>query len=253
MSTKLFFSTFILIFLAELGDKTQLAAMARAATEVGGKWTVFLAASSALVLSTLVAVTLGTALTRVVPESAIKVTAGILFVLFGLFILSEVVFGARLPRLAGKPGIMSHVALRMAAQFEQAAADDYRTLAEQITDERMKALMLALADEEASHARRVRSADLAFEKTPIKQVSREALPQSEALNHDVSSQDESIIEHAIEHETATADFYSVLGRGSTLPELRQTFEALAVDERQHAARLREFLDERDGDAPSLRA
>ena len=88
---KMFGSTFILIFLAELGDKTQLAAMARAADGPSGssaKWIVFLAASSALVLSTLIAVFLGGALKALIPdERYIKIAAGALFVVFGAWIL----------------------------------------------------------------------------------------------------------------------------------------------------------------------
>ena len=102
MNLKLFLSTFLLIFLAELGDKTQLAAMARAATSDGGKWIVFSAAASALVFSTLIAVLVGGVLSRYVPERVIKALAGTLFVAIGLLFLYRAVVpaGARAARIA---------------------------------------------------------------------------------------------------------------------------------------------------------
>ena len=59
MDPKLFLTVFGTVFLAELGDKTQLAALTRTAAADGSKWTVFFAASAALVVSTLVAVLIG--------------------------------------------------------------------------------------------------------------------------------------------------------------------------------------------------
>ena len=50
MNRSLFWTTFATVFLAEVGDKTQLAAMT-ATVRSGQIWTVFLAASAALVLS----------------------------------------------------------------------------------------------------------------------------------------------------------------------------------------------------------
>ena len=87
MDWSLFFSTFVLIFLAELGDKTQLAAMARAATNGHGKWTVFFGASLALVVSTLLAVFFGSLLARFVPPHIIKIAAGVLFIVCGGLLL----------------------------------------------------------------------------------------------------------------------------------------------------------------------
>ncbi len=92
---KLFGGTFILIFLAELGDKTQLAAMAKTADSpdnIMAKWVVFLAASLALVASTFIAVFLGHLLKAVVPdERYIKIAAGALFLIFGFSILYETI------------------------------------------------------------------------------------------------------------------------------------------------------------------
>ena len=88
MNWKIFASTFLLIFLAELGDKTQLAVMLQSA--VHGRSTVFLAASLALVLSTLLGVFLGGVLSRLVSERVIHGVGGALFIVFGLVMLYSV-------------------------------------------------------------------------------------------------------------------------------------------------------------------
>jgi putative Ca2+/H+ antiporter (TMEM165/GDT1 family) len=79
-------STFGLIFLAELGDKTQLAAIAMSA-ESKAPLTVFVGAVLALALVTLIAVALGSTLTRVVPARYIRMAAGALFVVIGVLML----------------------------------------------------------------------------------------------------------------------------------------------------------------------
>jgi len=83
MDWKLLASTFGLIFLAELGDKTQLATFGLAA---GGssRLAVFLGASLALVATTALAVLLGDAVARVVPEVWLRRGAGVLFVVLGV-------------------------------------------------------------------------------------------------------------------------------------------------------------------------
>lgn len=87
MSWSLFASTFAAIFLAEMGDKTQLAAFAMAGS--GSKLTVFVAASLALVATTAIAVLLGGVVNRYVPAVWVRRGAGALFILIGLwFVLS---------------------------------------------------------------------------------------------------------------------------------------------------------------------
>jgi len=88
MNWKIFGSTFLLIFLAELGDKTQLAVMLQSA--VHGRGVVFWAASIALVCSTLLGVVLGGVLSRLVSERIIHGVGGVLFIVFGLLMLYSV-------------------------------------------------------------------------------------------------------------------------------------------------------------------
>ncbi len=89
MDIKLLLTTFGLVFLAELGDKTQLATFCFSA-DCDSKLSVFLGSAGALVLSSLIAVVFGAAVSRVVPPSYIKIGAGIFFVLVGVWTLYAV-------------------------------------------------------------------------------------------------------------------------------------------------------------------
>lgn len=75
---------FITVFLAELGDKTQLVTLMLAA-QSGHPWQVFLGAGAALVTSSLLGVLLGQWLGRVLPPNLVKQGAGALMVGLGLF------------------------------------------------------------------------------------------------------------------------------------------------------------------------
>jgi len=85
---KLFASTFVAIFLAELGDKTQLATLSLAA---GGssRLIVFAGAALALVATSAVAVVAGEAVSRVIPPVWIRRGAGALFIVLGAIFLLE--------------------------------------------------------------------------------------------------------------------------------------------------------------------
>ena len=88
--TKLFLSTFATIFVAELGDKTQLAALSLSAAsgERRARFIVFAASALALVATSAIAVAAGEAVSRVVPPVWMRRIAGALFVVMGaLFLL----------------------------------------------------------------------------------------------------------------------------------------------------------------------
>ncbi len=88
MDWRVFFSTFWLLFLAELGDKTQLAVISLASSEKK-PLAVFLGATFALVLVTLIGVMIGNHLDRWIPKELVHKGAGLLFVLLGLFIFFQ--------------------------------------------------------------------------------------------------------------------------------------------------------------------
>ncbi|MFM7266185.1 MAG: TMEM165/GDT1 family protein [Cyanobium sp.] len=80
-----FLSTATTVFLAELGDKTQLAALLLSA-ESGRPVVVFVGASLALICSSLVGVLLGRWLSTVMPAHQLERLAGILMVALGLWL-----------------------------------------------------------------------------------------------------------------------------------------------------------------------
>ena len=86
MDWRILASTFALIFVAELGDKTQLAAMAMAA-DSKAPVAVFAGAILALAIVTLIGVAIGGTLTRFIPAEWIKRGAGVLFIAVGAFML----------------------------------------------------------------------------------------------------------------------------------------------------------------------
>jgi len=77
MDIKTFLTVFTTVFLAELGDKTQLATMLFATEQQVSKWTVFLGAALALVIASALGVVAGTVLTQYISPKHLQVIAGI--------------------------------------------------------------------------------------------------------------------------------------------------------------------------------
>jgi putative Ca2+/H+ antiporter (TMEM165/GDT1 family) len=82
---KTFSTVFITVFLAEIGDKTQLATMLFSADPQTNKWIVFAGSSVALVLAAGIGVLVGAQLERFVSPRVLKLIAGIGFIAIGLW------------------------------------------------------------------------------------------------------------------------------------------------------------------------
>lgn len=87
MDPKLFLSIFAVVFVAELGDKTQLATVLFASRENVSLWLVFAAASAALLLSTALGVAAGATVSRLVEPRILSLVAGAGFILIGVWTL----------------------------------------------------------------------------------------------------------------------------------------------------------------------
>ena len=91
MNLEAMISIFSSIFLAELGDKTQLATLCFCCTfqDKINRLEVFLAASSALVLATGLGVAAGQAFGLFAKPNFLKAGAGLIFIILGLILLHE--------------------------------------------------------------------------------------------------------------------------------------------------------------------
>lgn len=83
---KLFISTFTVIFLAELGDKTQIATILLSA-QSSSKLLVFIGSASALVASSLCCSILGGVINKYISAHLIQSAAGIAFIVIGILLL----------------------------------------------------------------------------------------------------------------------------------------------------------------------
>ncbi len=88
MNWRVMLTTFGVIFLAEMGDKTQLAAMTLA-SQTGKPWAVLAGAILALAAVSAVGVAVGSALGHYLPLQWIKRAAGAAFIIIGALILFE--------------------------------------------------------------------------------------------------------------------------------------------------------------------
>jgi Ca2+/H+ antiporter, TMEM165/GDT1 family len=86
MDLRLLFMTFVTVFLAELGDKTQLATLAFA-IESKSRVAVFLGSALALVTTSAIAVIAGETMSRLVAPALLKRLAGVSFLIIGVWVL----------------------------------------------------------------------------------------------------------------------------------------------------------------------
>lgn len=89
MEPKLLATVFLTVFLAELGDKTQLATLLFAAREKANLLTVFVAASSALIAATAIGVAAGAIIANYLDPKILSYVAGVAFILVGVWTIAQ--------------------------------------------------------------------------------------------------------------------------------------------------------------------
>ena len=86
MNVDVALKTFGLIFIAELGDKTQLVTLSLASS-TNSRWSVFAGSVLALACTSLLAVAVGQGLGRIVPPGWLERFSGLLFIAVGAWFL----------------------------------------------------------------------------------------------------------------------------------------------------------------------
>ncbi|MEN8176350.1 MAG: TMEM165/GDT1 family protein [Pseudomonadota bacterium] len=87
MDLKIFLTVFTVVFIAELGDKTQLATLLFAADKEVSKLTVFFGASLALILTSAIGVLAGGLISQYISEKHLHYLAGVGFIGIGIWTL----------------------------------------------------------------------------------------------------------------------------------------------------------------------
>jgi putative Ca2+/H+ antiporter (TMEM165/GDT1 family) len=100
MDFALLASTFVTVFLAELGDKTQLAIVTISGTS-SRPGAVFAGSSAALVLASLLGAAAGGSLSAVIPTNALQLAASVGFLVIGLRLIQRSSAGSEASDEAG--------------------------------------------------------------------------------------------------------------------------------------------------------
>jgi len=88
MLITLLFTTFFTVFLAEMGDKTQLTTITLSST-TNKPLAVFIGSSIALILATLLGALAGGSISNLIPAFLLKLLSGIVFLFIGINLLSK--------------------------------------------------------------------------------------------------------------------------------------------------------------------
>ena len=87
MELKVLLTVFVTVFIAELGDKTQLATMLFASDKEVSKWVVFAGASLALIATSALGVMAGGLVSSFVTPRQLQLVAGAGFIAIGMWTL----------------------------------------------------------------------------------------------------------------------------------------------------------------------
>ncbi len=86
---KLALNVFVMIFLTELGDRTQVATLLVAADRPAHRVAVFAGAAAALVLATAIGVLAASWIAHYVPQKTLHIGVALMFIIIGLWTLKQ--------------------------------------------------------------------------------------------------------------------------------------------------------------------
>lgn len=230
MNWRILFGSFGLVFLAELGDKTQLAALAFSA-QSQRPWSVFFGTSLALICSTALAVSCGSLLTRIIPPKYLELGAGVMFVVVGLILLVNMARRAPVEQegeaTAHEPGVVSRFVLQQVVPFEADLASFAAAQAERTTDEYLCSELLAVADAHRHHG-------LSLGTIPCHE--QDQLPANAARVRETIERAEQELGESdpvamvIRKQEAAAEFYISLAGMAKIHAARDVLRDLAAEE-----------------------
>ena len=242
MDIKIIISTFFVIFLAELGDKTQFAAMAASAGS-SQPVSVLTGTILALSLSSVIAVAAGSLLGKYIPIKYIKIAAGALFIIFGILYLRE----AFVPeKTTHKPessviGYVGKSVIKTAAAFERNEIEMFRAAAEVLDDQQYLDVINRIIDEEENHLKSF--SNIGEQDFKIESTTPDELKHLETLDESFYCSEEAdcLLKDLYDREKSMAEFYRIASEKTPIESVRKALRTLSDEENNHAKKIAALL------------
>ncbi len=242
MDIRIILSTFFVIFLAELGDKTQFAAMA-ASSGSNQPVSVLIGAILALSLSSVIAVAAGSLIGKYIPVKYIKIAAGALFLIFGLLYLREAFVPEKkeAEKVSVSINFIGESVLKAASVFEEREIQMLKDAAEMLSETRFIKTIEEIISEEEAHLESISAMhqhDFRFDHTfSDENVDYTALEEKFECSEDTDC----LIRDIYDREKAMSDFYRITAEKTRIESVRNALLVLHEDEKKHAVKIKELL------------
>jgi rubrerythrin len=245
MNLKILAASFAVVFLAELGDKTQLTALAFSA-QTRSQWSVFLGTSLALICTTALAVACGGLLAKVLPPRVMHLSSGVMFVLIGLILLvnlarkapseaEEAVPEEERVESAMRTGPVGAFVARQVISFEEDLASFVDEQAQGLPEGNVRDSLLAAARAHRGHVRSLRGLGEAIGDEERLAIDRN-LERMDAgrllsiLEESDTTAGHDAVSRIIERQEAAAQFYIALAQMIGFHDARDVLRHLAAEE-----------------------
>jgi hypothetical protein len=254
MDWKTLLLSFSIVFLAELGDKTQLTALSLTTSRGGGTWAVFVGASLALVSTTALAVLCGSFLSRHLPEKYLHLGSALLFIVMGVALLVGMVWKsgskaaplapalgtqplATQSAMARRPSLREGLLIRQLAAFERRLVADMDKEIARMPDCDCRRALQAMAETHRAHSRTVIAMrEQARKESPSLEHAGEISGMMDKLCQ-CSEDIQEPIEALVRKQEAAAEFYVALAQLVSQHQLRDELRRLAREELRMADQL----------------